>query len=105
MESLNGPVEVFHGAFIHAFRPDWGTHSYGVVIGMTPMKLDLSSPDSILGTERITVAKHEVSVLNDPQWQRVDQELRRRAQEWDQANKNNTTDTLPDYCRFEIDLT
>jgi len=105
MESLNGPIQVFHGAFVHAYRPDWGTHSYGVVVGITPKKVDLSSPDSILGTERIAVAKHEVTLLDDKQWQRVDAELQRRVSEWAEAEKNGTTDKLPDYCRFAIDLT
>jgi hypothetical protein len=55
MEALNGPVELFCGAYVHAYRPDWGMHEYGVVIDMTPKKIILSSPDSILGTERIAV--------------------------------------------------
>lgn len=105
MEALNGPVELFCGAYVHAYRPDWGMHEYGVVIDMTPKKIILSSPDSILGTERIAVSKHEVTVLDDEQWQRVDAELQRRKNEWDEAEKKGTTGKLPDYCRFEIDLT
>jgi len=104
MEALNGPVELFCGAYVYAYRPDWGMHEYGVVIDMTPKKIILSSPDSILGTERIAVAKHEITLLDDEQWQRVDAELQRRKDEWDEAEKKNTTDRLPDYCRFKIDL-
>jgi hypothetical protein len=104
MEALNGPVELFCGAYVYAYRPDWGMHEYGVVIDMTPKKIVLSSPDSILGTERIAVSKHEITVLDDKQWQIVDAELRRRKEEWDKAEKNGTTGKLPDYCRFEIEV-
>jgi hypothetical protein len=105
MEALNGPVEIFCGAYVHAYRPDWGMHEYGVVIDMTPKKIILSSPDSISGTERIAVAKHEITLLDESQWQRIDAELERRAEAWAKAEENGTTDELPDYCRFEIDLT
>lgn len=104
MEALNGPVELFHGAYVYAYRPDWEVHEYGVIIEMTPKKIILSSPDSILGTELITVSKHEITLLNDREWKRVDTELRRRKDEWDEAEKNGTTGKLPDYCRFEINL-
>jgi hypothetical protein len=105
MEALNGPVELFCGAYIHAYRPDWGMHEYGVVVDMTPKRAILSSPDSILGTERIVVAKHEIKLLDDRQWERVHAELQRRKDEWDEAEKNDMTNKLPDYCRFEIDIT
>jgi len=104
MLALNGPVTLFRGALVYAFTPGEGMHSYGVLIDMTPKKIILSSPDSILGTEHIAVAKHEIRLLDDKQWQQVDAELQRRADEWAEADKNGTTDTLPDYCRFEIDL-
>jgi hypothetical protein len=45
MEALNGSVELFCGAYVYAYRPDWGMHEYGVVIDMTPKKIILSSPD------------------------------------------------------------
>lgn len=104
MEALNGAVELFCGAYVYAYRPDWAMHEYGVVVDMTPKKIILSSPDCILGTERIAVAKHEITLLDDRQWQRVDKELRRRKAEWDEAATSGTTAKLPDYCRFEIDL-
>jgi hypothetical protein len=47
MGALNGPVELFCGAYVYAYRPDWGMHEYGLVIDMTPKKIVLSSPDSV----------------------------------------------------------
>jgi hypothetical protein len=104
MLALNGPVTLFHGAFVYAFRPDEGMHSYGVLIDMTPKNIILSSPDSILGTERVTVAKHEMRVLDERQWQRVDAELRRRKDEYEQAERDGTTDAVPDYTGIAIDF-
>jgi hypothetical protein len=79
-------------------------HSYGVLIDMTPKNIILSSPDSILGTERITVAKHEVQLLDEGQWQRVNAELCRRNNEYDDAEQNEATDTIPDYSGVEIEV-
>jgi hypothetical protein len=104
MQPLNGPVELFRGAFVYAFKPDEGMHSYGVVIDMTPKNIILSSPDMILGTERITVAKHGITLLDDTQWSKVDARLRRRTQEYEQAQRDDTTDAIPDYTGIMIEL-
>jgi hypothetical protein len=104
MQALNGPVTLFRGAFVYAFRPDEGMHSYGIVIDMTPKNIILSSPDMILGTERITVAKHEITPLDEVQWQRVDEELRRRKDEYERAESDGTTDTIRDYSGVAISV-
>lgn len=98
-----GLVELFRGAFVHAERPDWGVHFYGVVVTMTPKKIDLSAPGSHW-TERIEVAKHDVRLLDAIEWQIVEEELRRRRLEYDEAERRGKTGALPDYSAMPIRL-
>jgi hypothetical protein len=103
MLAMNGAVSVYRGAFVHAHCPDSDDHEYGVVVGMTPKALDLSSPETAW-THRIVAAKHEINLLNDVEWQVVDAELRRRRTEYEAAEETGKTHTLPDYSRIEIAL-
>jgi hypothetical protein len=103
MEALNGTFEIYRGAFIHAFRPDWDTHEYGVVVAMSPKKIVLSSEESEFMSS-VWVAKHEIQLLDDSQWAIVDLEQRRRRAEYVAAEKDGRTDKLPDYSRIEIPL-
>lgn len=84
--------------------PTEGMHSYGIVVDLTAKNIILSSPDSILGTERIRVAKHEIPLLNEAQWELVDLELQRRKAEYDQAERDGTTDAVPGYTGVTIDM-
>jgi hypothetical protein len=104
MVAMNGEVSVYRGAFVHAYRPEWDDHEYGVVVGLTPKALDLSSPETAW-THRIVAAKHEVQILSETQWQLVDVELRRRRKEYEAAEAAGQTSNLADYSRVEIPLT
>lgn len=104
MQAMNGQVNVYCGAFVHAYRPDQDTHDYGVVVGMTPKALHLSSPE-FTWTHRIVAAKNKIHILTETQWQQVDEELRRRRTEYDGAETAGKTSSLPDYSRAEIPLT
>ncbi len=68
MEALNGTFEIYRGAFVHAFRPDWDTHEYGVVVAMSPKKIVLSSEESEF-MSNVWVAKHEIHSLTTPSGQ------------------------------------
>jgi len=103
MAALNGTFELYRGAFVHAYRPDWGHHSYGIVVSMSPKKVYLSSEEDEWGS-KVWVAKHEIEILSDAQWAIVDRELRRRRVEYDAAEKANRTRDLPDYSAIEIPL-
>ena len=103
METLNGVVKVYRGAFVHAYRPDRDTHDHGVVVGMTPKALELSSPESAW-THRIVAAKHEIHLLNEGEWHVVDVQLRRRRSEYEAAEKDGKTADLIDYSRVRIPL-
>jgi hypothetical protein len=103
LQAMNGAVNVYRGAYVHAHRPDWDTHEYGVVVGMTPKALDLSSPESAW-THRIVAATHELNLLNEAEWQVVDAELRRRRAEYEAAEKAGKTADLIDYSRVRITL-
>lgn len=103
MEALNGTFEIYRGAFVHAFRPDWDTHEYGVVVAMSPKKIVLSSEESELMSS-VWVSKHEIQLLDDRQWAIVDLEQRRRRAENVAAEKAGCTHKLPDYSRIEIPL-
>jgi hypothetical protein len=103
MLAMNGAVSVYRGAFIHAYRPDWDGHEYGVVVGMTPKALDLSSPETSW-THRIVTAKHEIQLLNEAQWLVVDTEVRRRRREYKAADEAGKARDLPDYSRVKIPL-
>ncbi|MGC2651232.1 MAG: hypothetical protein WA304_10570 [Candidatus Cybelea sp.] len=104
MLAMNGTVEVYRGAFIHAYRPDWDTHEYGVVVGMTPRAFYLSNAESSW-IHRIVAAKHEINFLNEVEWQVVDAELRRRRSEYDAVDNAGKTADLIDYSRVKIALT
>jgi hypothetical protein len=101
LQAINGAVGVYCGAFVHAHSPDWDIHEYGVVVGMTPKALDLSSPESAW-THRVVAAKHEMTLLNEAEWQVVDVELRRRGSEYEAAEKQGKTASLIDHSRVEI---
>jgi len=104
MGALHGSVQVFRGAFVHAYRPDWDNHEYGVVVDFSAKKIVLSDPGD--GFERsITVSKHVIDLLSEGQWAIVDAELRRRAQEYDAAKAAGKEQSLPDYSSVEIELT
>jgi hypothetical protein len=103
MLAINGEVSVYRGAFVHAYRPDWDNHEYGVVVGMTPKSLDLSSPESSW-THRVVAAKHEIELLDQVQWQLVDAELRRRRKEYEAAEEAGKTRDLTDYSMVQIRL-
>jgi hypothetical protein len=103
MHALNGLVELFRGAFVHAYRPDTDMHEYGVVVELTPKKCILSNPESDW-EPRIWLAKHEVHLLTEEQWATVDVELRRRRTEYEGAEGAGKTRSLPDYGRIEIPL-
>ena len=103
MLAMNGAVSVYRGAFVHAYRPEWDNHEYGVVVGMTPKALDLSSPETSW-THRIVATKHEIDLLNEAEWRVVDAELRRRPKEYEVAEKFGKTDRLTDYSRVRIPL-
>jgi hypothetical protein len=102
-QALNGEVELFRGAFVHAYRPDWGVHVYGVMVDSTPKSLILTSPESTW-VERVRPAKHEIRVLSEDEWTIVDAELRRRRAEYEVAEKAGKTSDLPDYATIEITL-
>lgn len=80
-----GVVEIFCGAYLHAYRTDWEHHIYGVVISWTSkscfVRTDLSQFD-----DKITFAKCvQAEILADDQWKKVDAELRRRHDEIEEA--------------------
>lgn len=103
MSALNGPVQIFRGAFVHAYRPDWDNNEYGVVVDLSPKKVVLSDPGD--DYERlITVSKHVINLLTDEQWTIVDIELRRRAQEYDAAKAADREATVPDYSNIPIEI-
>ncbi|HVR46914.1 MAG TPA: hypothetical protein VMT95_09830 [Candidatus Binatia bacterium] len=101
--AMNGGVSVYRGALVHAYRPDWDDHEYGVVVGVTPKALDLSSPETTW-TRRIIAAKHEIELLDEVQWQLVDAELRRRREEYEAAEESGKTSDLRDYSKVQIPL-
>ena len=104
MSALNGSVQIFRGAFVHAYRPDWDNHEYGVIVDFSPKKIVLSDPGD--GFERsITVSKHIIELLSEDQWTIVDTELRRRAQEYSAAKAAGKEQSLRDYSSVEIELT
>jgi hypothetical protein len=77
---LNGPAELHRGAFVHAFEPDSGIHEYGVVIHLTPKSIVLRNNESYWGS-RLWLARCEIEVLQERQWEIVDAEQRRRREE------------------------
>ncbi len=103
MQALNGTLELFRGAYVHAYRPDWGMHEYGVVIAMTPKTITLSNEESDW-TSRIWPAKHEVEILDERQWAIVEREQKRRRAEYEAAEKSGRQRDLVDYARVEITL-
>jgi hypothetical protein len=104
MQALNGTVDIFRGAYVHAYRPDHGTHEYGVVVDMTPKRITLSSCESEWESG-VWTAKCEIRLLSDEQWTVVDAELGRRSLEYEIAKKAGKEHTLPDYSAIEIVFT
>jgi hypothetical protein len=103
MQALNGPVELFRGAFVHAHRPDEGSHEYGVVLHLTPKSIILSNSESDWES-RVWLTKCAIQVLDDAQWRIVDAEQRRRHEEYEKAKARGRQGKLPDYYFVEIEL-
>lgn len=103
LSALNGAVQIFRGAFVHAYRPDWDDHVYGVVVDFSPKKIALSDPGDAY-ERSIMAPKHVINVLTEEHWAIVDRELRRRAQEYGEAKSVGEEASLPDYSSVEIDL-
>jgi len=103
LPALNGPVEVFRGAYVHAFHPKSGCHDYGVVVDITSKRVILSNSESDW-EPRIWLNKNEVYLLDDQQWAVVDTEQKRRRDEYETSKKAGTKRDIPDYSEVEIDL-
>jgi hypothetical protein len=103
MQALNGTVSLFRGAFVHAFRPDWGDHDYGIVVSLSPKKIILSSPESDWESS-ILASKKEIHVLSDSEWRVVDIELRRRRREYEDAKAVGREQEIRDYGTEAIAL-
>jgi hypothetical protein len=103
MQALNGPVELFRGDYVHAHRPDQGSHEYGVVMHLTPKSIILSNSESDWES-RVWLTKCEIQVLDDAQWRVVDAEQRRRHEEYEKAKAKGKQGKLPDYYFVEIEL-
>lgn len=101
LQALNGSVNLFRGAFVHAFRPDQGDHEYGVVISLSPKKIVLSGPESDW-EPWIWVAKNEIHILNEREWAVVDAELRRRRREYEEATTQGRKSEVRDYSTTAI---
>jgi hypothetical protein len=103
MAALNGAVELFRGAYVHAHQPDQGSHEYGIIMHLTPKSIILSNSESDWES-RVWVAKTEVTVLDERQWAVVDAEQSRRREEYENAKKAGRTNKLPDYYFIPIKL-
>ncbi len=103
MTALNGSFDIYRGCFVHAYRPDWNQHEYGVVVSMSPKKILLSNEESDY-TSGVWVAKHELQILDERQWAVVEREQRRRRAEYEEAMKSGNKGDLPDYSSVEIPL-
>lgn len=101
MVALNGSVELYRGAFVHAHDPTNDTHDYGVVVEMTPKKVVLSNNESDWEST-VWATKREIEVLGSEQWTIVDAEQRRRKTEYEEAEKAGRHGRLPDYSRIAI---
>lgn len=103
MGALNGTFDLYRGCFVHAYRPDWGHHEYGVIVSMSPKKVYLTNEESDYGWN-VWVSKHEIEVLDERQWAIVEREQRRRRAEYEAAKKASRERGLPDYSKVEIPL-
>jgi hypothetical protein len=103
MEALNGTFEIYCGCFVHAYRPDWGHHEYGVVVSMSPKKIYLTNEENDFGSN-VWVAKHEIEILSERQWEVVELEQRRRRAEFEAAKKAGREQDVPDYSAVAIPL-
>lgn len=103
LQALNGSIELCRGAYVHAHRPDIGSHEYGVVRRVTPKSVILSNNESDWES-RVWLSKSEIQVLTDRQWRIVDAEQHRRREECAEAEKSARQGSLPDYHFIEIDI-
>jgi hypothetical protein len=103
LQASNGAIDLFVGAYVHAFSPDGGIHEYGVVVHATPKSIILSSEESDYES-RVWATSNEIYLLTDQQWLVVDAEHRRRNAEYEEAKKNDDESALPDYYGVEIPL-
>jgi len=86
IDALNGQKSLFVGAYIHAHRPDWQLHEYGVVIDLWPSACVIAQADAEWES-RVNFKKYEVDVFDNKQWEIVVAELRQRAAAVKQAEK------------------
>jgi hypothetical protein len=103
LASLSRPLQLYRGAYVHAFEPDSGLHEYGVVVHVTPKSIVLSNSESDWES-RVWLGKTRIRLLDDRQWAIVDAEQRRRRKEYEDASKAGKERGLLDYSFVEIQL-
>ncbi len=87
-----GVVEIYCGAYLHAYRTDWEHHIYGVVISWTPKSCFVRTSLTVFD-DKITFAKcARAEILTDEHWVKVDAELLRRHDEIVEAKNAGKTE-------------
>ena len=77
VQTVDGEVSIYIGAYVSAHRPDWRSYVHGVVVEFDVEACRIVDADS--GYDwRVEFGKYEVAVLDESQWQTVTTEIARR---------------------------